>query len=222
MAGKRTVAPTGKKRKRASLAESAAALEALGVDAVSVLEWAAWAEAQALGLAPDKAVAVDARLLFAPSVADAIVCAALVCQDPPVEMRWQRLSPSDEKLLLTALEIKAEKDAQALLLRVSAALRSPNDPNLDAAELEVRSTEALVLARAVQAEAERLAKRFERLRTSDGKPRSAAIAQARQHVAEERGMSVGALQLKIRRAFEASPGVAWPEIMPRPSKNRHA
>ncbi len=222
MARKRSVAPTEKKRKSASLAESAAALEALGVDAVSVLEWAAWAEEQARGLAPDKAVAVDARLLFAPSVADAIVCAALVCQDPPVEMRWQRLSPNDERNLLTSLEIKAEKDAQGLILRVSAALRSPNDPNLDAAELEVRTTEALVLARAVQAEAERLAARFERLRTSDGKPKSAAIAQARQHVAEERGMSVAALQLKIRRAFGDSPGAAWPAIMPKTLKNRHA
>ena len=110
---------------------------------------------------------------------------------------------------------------QALLLEASAALREP-DPMIEELESIYRITRALSYAKAVQGAAEEKAVRFPELRKPDGKPNSAAIAQARRKVARDIGLSVAAMQARISRAFAMAPRVGWPEIMPRPPKKRRA
>ena len=117
---------------------------------------------------------------------------------------------------------KSAREAQHLLMRVSVALRSPS-PAFVALARHDRARAALALATQVQTEAERLARsKPATFARSGGKPNLTAEATARSSVARNAGLSVEAMQARIRRAAKDSPRAPWPEIMPRPRKNRQA
>lgn len=114
------------------------------------------------------------------------------------------------------------RSAQHILQLVSTALRAPG-PAFAAMGRREAAASTLALAKAVQTEAERLAgTRPPTFARKDGTPNGAAVAMARASVAKGAGLTVAAMQLRILRAAEAFPRMAWPEIMPGSSKKRHA
>lgn len=160
------------------------------------------------------ALEADPRALYAPSVLEAIVQAAIRCRMPAFGGKF------DAEGLLTDVSVSSTTKAQAVILAASFALRSEG-PAIAGARSMLSVTDVLRLARQVEAEAERLARsRPATFARSDGRPSVSAVAKARANVSMNAGLSVDAMQLRIRRAAEAHPDAGWPELMPRPPKNR--
>jgi hypothetical protein len=181
-------------------------LRRMGVNTENFLYLAAEAEKKVRAIPRPRNLVVAMEgyggpILFAPSVLHELARAAAIARGR---------APGEEK--------GDGKSARMLLARVFRALSSAGETARLMEDRE-RAREVLILARAVQSEAERLAERFARLRTAEGKPSYAAVAQARQHVAEEAGLSVGAMQQRIRRTQADFPDADWPAIMPRAPKN---
>jgi hypothetical protein len=119
-------------------------------------------------------------------------------------------------------EAGAGKRARTLLARVFKALASAGETSRLLDERR-KGREVLVLAKAVQTEAERLAKsKPAHFARSDGRPSVSAVATARASVAKKAGLTVSAMQLRIRRAADAFPDASWPALMPRPPKKPRA
>lgn len=114
------------------------------------------------------------------------------------------------------------KRARTLLARVFKALASAGETSRLLDERR-KGRGVLVLAKAVLTEAERLARsKPAHFARSDGRPNGSAVAKARASVAKGAGLTVSAMQLRIRRAADAFPDASWPALMPRPPKKRHA
>lgn len=222
---------------RQTLESVAAELEALGVDPVDRLRAMVWAQKRARGLDAVAALKADPLTIYAPAVVDALARAALACRNPRFRPTYRRLFPEDRTLYLVEVTVLDDKRAQGVILAASAALRTRNEVNLLNARREARLTAAFILAKEVQAEAERLAGEHGRFRTAEGKPNVAAVTKAREVVAGRQpipegktlkpgevwnGVSVEALQKRIREARDEEPRFPWPEIMPGRRGNRRA
>ena len=187
-------------------AELVQELRSLGANPENFLYLAVEAEHKVRSAPPPRSLVTmieehGALVLFSPSVLHELCRAAAIANGA---------EPGEEE--------GSGKRARTLLARVFKALASAGEMSRLMDERR-KAREVLVLAKAVQVEAERLAARFKRLRATDGRPSCAAIAQARRHVAEEAGLSVGAIQQRIRRTQADYPDATWPAIMPRAPKN---
>lgn len=172
-------------------------------------------------LLPWKALRSCPHAIFSPTLA-AMVWYAKLAAVP----RWSTDAADDEPR--RGVNFEDTTPALAFLKQIGTALL----PLLKGHPLQRRESAyaALVLAREIQAEAEALARGYPvRFATATGKPNREAVKRARATVASRtptllggepkrgevrNGISVEALQKRIREARDAEPSLPWPEIMP--------
>lgn len=185
-----------------------------------------------------EALRKDPRALYAPSVLEALVHAALQCRMPGYGAKPKApFSPAvlnsireartrgtplpaevvEEDGLVGEVYVDKTTEAQRVILAASSALRSL-DPSIKRAQDLGDATESLRLARRVQREADDIEDPvYVDLETEKGKrPKSAQpVKRALAKVAKERGTTVSALSKRIERARKEFPEAPWPKRKPR-------
>ncbi len=216
-----------------SLEALAFALRSLGLSPEAVLERAVLGEVSVRQLEPGQLESVTGlvaarfvlsghlRPLGAPPLAHREVLEAL--RQTPSTMFSVRVAESIEAAAWRCYYAPAREKVMrpradvAFLLGLATALRTAHP-----------LTESLTRARAAQSlawdafeKAKAMAEsKPQRFAKPDGEPKWQAIAAARKEVAKAAGLSVEAMQTRIRRAVLAYPSATWPPIMPGSRKRR--
>lgn len=186
--------PRPEDRVRPTIEKSAAALDALGVDAASFLNAAVRAERMAQGKGPVEALREDPRMLFAPSVSFALVEAAWKYRAPTYSTPFVKTTADVEKetgfkYLPGPVDVE-DCRAEGTLLRDAWRALYQRIPEIGAAETGASVVAGWLLAREHEKEADRLSERY----STDSARR------AWEGLAAKKGRSVSALRQQVTRA----------------------